>query len=104
MATNSSTKSLSRRFGLKHVLKIANESKVMFSEDLKNLYLSYQFNGKFADEKFEVYSFSVNSKNFNVKRSLKNGALYLSGVFGAFKSDEVDNVILSALRSTALSN
>lgn len=37
MATNS-TKSLSRRFGLKHVLKVANESRVMFSEDLKNLF------------------------------------------------------------------
>lgn len=103
MATNS-TKSLSRRFGLKHVLKVVNESRVMFSEDLKNLYLNYQFNGKSKDEKFEVYSFSVKDKNFNVKRSMKNGVLYLSGVFGSFKADDVDNVIVSALRSIALSN
>lgn len=96
MATNS-TKSLSRRFGLKHVLKVANESRVMFSEDLKNLYLNYQFNGKSKDDKFEIYKFSLFNREHEVKRSLNNGVLYLKGKFGCFKAEEVDKVILSAI-------
>lgn len=90
-------KSLTRRFGLKHVLKVANEANLYRKEAIKDLYLSYNFKGKEVNESAEIYRFEAFGKEFEVKRMLKNGVLYLKGAFGCFKADEVDKVIVKAL-------
>ena len=51
------TKSLSRRFGIRHILKVANDLAIN-GEAMKSLYLTYKFNGKEKDDKFEIYKFS----------------------------------------------
>ena len=74
-------KSLTRKFGLKHVLKVANEANSYRREAIKDLYLTYRFLGKEVNESMEVYRFEAFGKAFEVKRMLKNGVLYLKGVF-----------------------
>ena len=92
------TKSLSRRFGIRHILKVATDLAIN-GEAMKSLYLTYKFNGKEKDDKFEIYKFSLFNREHEVKRSLNNGVLYLKGKFGCFKAEEVDKVILSAIQS-----
>ena len=90
-------KSLTRKFGLRHVLKVANEVNLYRREAIKDLYLTYRFLGKEVNKGMEIYRFEAFGKAFEVKRLLKNGVLYLKGVFGCFKADEVDKVIVEAL-------
>lgn len=66
------TKSLSRRFGIRHILKVANDLAIN-GEAMKSLYLTYKFNGKEKDDKFEIYKFSLFNREHEVKRSLNNG-------------------------------
>lgn len=92
------TKSLSRRFGIRHIMKVANEATVN-GEAMKSLYLTYKFNGKENDGKFEIYKFSLFNHEHEVKRSLANGVLYLKGFFGCFKAEDSDKLIKSIILS-----
>lgn len=92
------TKSLSRRFGIRHIMKVANEATVN-GEAMKSLYLTYKFNGKENDGKFEIYKFSCFNREYEVKRSLKSGVLYLKGFFGCFKAEDSDKLITSVLEA-----
>ncbi len=91
-------KSLSRRFGIKHIMKLITESARFSAEEEKYVYLNYNFLTKRSEDNFEIYSFTINSRIVEVKRSLKNGVLYIKGVFGSFKASDIENVILRAIR------
>lgn len=97
MATKETMKSLSRKFTLRHVLKVVAESSKFTAEEVMNIYLNYKFLGKSNEGSMESYKALVGEKEIVVKRA-STGKITINGKFGYHPVEEFDNLMIAVLK------